>query len=82
MLGLVDALCKISSQVREDQALHTNIKTVVRNALLCEKVNVYVVDTMRQELVSYPHLAYQDDMEDIKTQIVKIEAELRDLKRQ
>ena len=49
---------------------------------MCEKVNVYVVDTMRQELVTYPHLAYHDDMEDIKTQIVKIEAELRDLKRQ
>jgi hypothetical protein len=43
VLGLVDALCKISSQVREDQVLHTNIKNVVRNALLCEKVRPHAL---------------------------------------
>ena len=35
---------------------------MVRKALVCEKVNVYTVDTMRQELLAYAHLTYQDDI--------------------
>jgi len=41
----------------------------VRKALLCEKVNVYSVDTMRQELVAHAHLSYQDEIQDLSAQI-------------
>jgi len=41
----------------------------VRKALLCDKVNVYSVDTMRQELVAHAHLSYQDDIQDLSAQI-------------
>ena len=77
VFGLVDALCTISSEVRDSEALQTNIKNVVRGALVCEKVNVYSIDTMRQELLADSHLAHQDTIHDITAQIKTVEAEVR-----
>ena len=77
VFGLVDALCTISSEVRDSEALQINIKNVVRAALVCEKVNVYMIDTMRQELLADSHLAHQDTIYDITAQIKTTEAELR-----
>ena len=79
MFGTVDALCTLSSEVREDDALQTNIKNVIRRTLVCEKVNVFTVDTMRQELIALAHLSHQDDIHHLTTQITKLEAELKQL---
>ena len=78
----MDALCTLSSEVRDDDALQTNIKNVIRRALVCEKVNVFTVDTMRQELIALAHLSHQDDIHDLTTQVTKLEAELKELEQQ
>ncbi len=82
MFGTVDALCTLSSEVRDDEALQTNIKNVIRRTLVCEKVNVFTVDTMRQELIALAHLSHQDDIHDLTTQMTKLEAELKQLEQQ
>jgi hypothetical protein len=79
VFGTVDALCTLSSEVREDDALQTNIKNVIRRTLVCEKVNVFTVDTMRQELIALAHLSHQDDIHHLTTQIPTLEAELKQL---
>ena len=76
VFDLVDAITAVSSVVNDQDTLQINIKNVVRKALACEKVNVYLVDVVRQELVTQGHLAHQDEVDDLNVQAANQEAEL------
>ncbi|KAJ1490529.1 hypothetical protein T484DRAFT_1777288 [Baffinella frigidus] len=69
VLDLVDDLSLLASEVRNREALLINLKRIVRQNLLCEKVNVYSIDLVRQELTMESHLALQDDMDHIQAEI-------------
>lgn len=74
IFSLVDDFCTLSAEVKSRRTLTQNIKKVVRKALACEKVNVYTVDVMRQELVGDIASGYEEDIEALKEQVRLVQA--------